>query len=78
MKCVPIMTANENSGPVPAGAEPDRRLEGEDKRLVDLVTAVLVDPNVHTDVRMRLHREIAEALRSSARPSSSVNSTTSN
>ena len=30
------------------------RLEGEDKQLVDLVTAVLVDPNLHTDTRMRL------------------------
>ena len=42
-------------------------LRGEDRRLVDLVTAVLVDPNVHTDLRMRLHREITEVLRTAQR-----------
>jgi hypothetical protein len=31
--------------------------------LVDLVDSVLVDPNLHTDTRMRLHREIGELLR---------------
>lgn len=36
---------------------------GEDRRLVDLATAALVDPNLHTDLRMRLHREITELLR---------------
>jgi len=49
------MTPNEPGKP---------RLEGEDKQLVDLVTAVLVDPNLHTDTRMRLDQEITEILRS--------------
>jgi uncharacterized protein (UPF0147 family) len=39
------------------------RLGHEDKQLVDLVTAALVDPNIHTDARMRLHEEITELLR---------------
>jgi hypothetical protein len=38
-------------------------LTAEDGQLLDLVTAVLVDPNVHTDLRMRLHNEITELLR---------------
>jgi hypothetical protein len=38
-------------------------LPDEDGQLVDLVTSVLVDPNLHTDLRMRLHREITELLR---------------
>ncbi|HTT27375.1 MAG TPA: hypothetical protein VMG37_03125 [Solirubrobacteraceae bacterium] len=49
------MTPNE-SGKAP--------LDGEDKQLVDLVTSVLVDPNIHTDTRMRLDQEITEILRS--------------
>ena len=39
------------------------RLGPKDKQLVDLVTAALVDPNIHTDTRMRLHEEITESLR---------------
>ena len=39
------------------------RLGAEDKQFVDLVAAALVDPNVHTDVRMRLCEEITEILR---------------
>jgi len=39
------------------------RLGAEDKQLVDLVTAALVDPNIHTDTRMRLCEEITELLR---------------
>jgi hypothetical protein len=35
----------------------------EDAELVDLLTAVLVDTNLHTDLRMRLHREISAVLR---------------
>jgi hypothetical protein len=34
----------------------------EDRRVVDLLTAVLVDPNLHTDTRMRIHREITALL----------------
>jgi hypothetical protein len=30
--------------------------------LVDLVSAVLVDPNLHTDMRMRLQQEISSTL----------------
>jgi hypothetical protein len=35
---------------------------GEDRQLVDLVAAALVDPNLHTDLRMRLARQIGELL----------------
>ena len=28
-----------------------------------MLSSVLVDPNLHTDVRMRIHREISEILR---------------
>lgn len=35
----------------------------EDRELVDLLATVLVDPNVHTDARMRLHHDIDEILR---------------
>ena len=38
------------------------RLSGDDSRLVEMLTAVLVDPNVHTDLRMRLSREITDML----------------
>ena len=38
-------------------------LEPEDQKLVDLLQDVLVDPNLHTDTRLRLHQEIAEILR---------------
>ena len=40
-----------------------QELPVEDAELVDLLTAVLVDPNVYTDRRMRLHREISAVLR---------------
>ena len=39
------------------------RLSGDDSRLVELVTAVLVDPSVHTDLRMRLCGEIPKLIR---------------
>ena len=35
----------------------------EDAQLVDLLAAVLADPNLHTDARMRLHHEITALLR---------------
>lgn len=38
-------------------------LAREDQRLVDLLATVLVDPNLHTDTRLRLHEEITEMLR---------------
>jgi hypothetical protein len=40
------------------------KLADEDRELVELLRAVLVDPNLHTDRRMRLHREISAILRS--------------
>lgn len=43
--------------------EETKELAGDDRQLVDLVTAVDVDPNLHTDLRMRLHREITALLR---------------
>ena len=42
--------------------EHKRELNGEDRQLVNLATAALVDPNLTTDRRMRLHREITELL----------------
>jgi cyanophycinase-like exopeptidase len=42
-------------------------LVGEDRDLVDLLRAVLVDPNLHTDRRMRLHRKIRAVLRAAHR-----------
>ena len=40
-----------------------QELPVEDAELVDLLMAVLVDPNLHTDRRMRLHHEISAVLR---------------
>ena len=56
------MTVNEDGETVSTQDKPDTHLVGEDQHLVDLLTAALVDPNVHTDVRMRLHRTISEIL----------------
>ena len=39
------------------------RLGPEERQLVDLVRAALVDPTIHTDVRMRLYQEITQILR---------------
>jgi hypothetical protein len=39
---------------------------------VDLVSAVLVDPNLHTDQRMRLHEEIGQLLHTAHEPSHAV------
>ena len=58
------MTVNKDRKAVSDEDEPHIRLAGEDKQLVDLVATLLVDPNIHTDARMRLHREIADVLRS--------------
>ena len=48
-------------------ADPIRQLAAQDTQLVDLMTAVLVDPNLYTDLRMRLHREIRQVLASAGR-----------
>jgi hypothetical protein len=39
-----------------------RALKVHQDWLPDVLTSVLVDPNLHTDTRMRLHQEIAEIL----------------
>ena len=39
--------------------------DAADVHLVDLVSAALVDPNLHTDSRMRLHGELRELIESS-------------
>ena len=54
------MTVNEKGTPV--AAETEIETESEDKKPVDPVKAVLVDPNLHTDTRMRLHRANSEIL----------------
>ena len=47
----------------PAGHEVHARaLEAHGGRLPDLLATVLVDPNLHTDTRMRLHEQIAQIL----------------
>jgi len=40
-----------------------QKLGTEDGQLVDLVTAALVDPNLHTDTRMHIANQITEVLR---------------
>lgn len=49
------MSASADATPRPLG-------DG-DQRLVELVASALVDPNIHTDMRMRLHRELTDVLR---------------
>ena len=46
------------------GAQEVQRQEAEasDDHLPDLLAAVLVDPNLYTDLRLRLHRDIRMAL----------------
>jgi uncharacterized protein (UPF0147 family) len=41
----------------------ETQLGPHDRKFIDLVTAALVDPNIHTDVRMRLYEEITEIVR---------------
>ena len=50
------MTVRVNEERTPA-------LDAEDRELVDLLAAVLVDPNLHTDRIMRLYREVRIILR---------------
>lgn len=50
-----------------SSSEERTRLAGEDGQLVDLAAAVLADPNLHTDTRMRLQRQITTLLESSHR-----------
>ena len=46
-----------------ANEQNETQLGAEDRKLVELVTAALVDPNIHTDERMRLYEEITEIVR---------------
>ncbi len=46
------------------------QLTHDDRQLVDLVSAVLVDPNLHTDLRMRLQRELTALLHDTRRQTS--------
>ena len=62
------MSARPTTTAEPVGAvdSPDRgprELQSEDTKLLNLVEAVLVDPNLHTDLRMRLHGEVSDLLR---------------
>ncbi len=41
-------------------------LPDHDRRLLELASAVLVDPRIHTDARMRLYGEISELLHATA------------
>jgi len=52
-----------NISPMTINVPPEAHLAAEDRRLVDMLETVLVDPNLHTDTRMRLHTEIDEILR---------------
>lgn len=42
-------------------------LRAQDREIIDLLTAVLVDPNLHTDRRMRLHQQVGAILRATRR-----------
>jgi hypothetical protein len=65
------------SGAVIVMAEPGTRsgttpqLTHDDRHLVDLVSAALVDANLHTDLRMRLQRELSGLLHDTRRQMSS-------
>ena len=43
-----------------------RRVAAHGDHLAGLLESVLADPNLHTDLRMRLHQEIAELLTDAA------------
>ena len=42
-------------------------LDGSDQYLVDYASAALVDPNLHTDTRMRLHAALTELVHDAMR-----------
>lgn len=54
-------THEEAHGPAGAAAH-ESALAAHGGHLPDLVTAVLTDPNVHSDLRMRICREIPELV----------------
>ena len=48
----------------PGGREAhERTAAAHDHQVAGMLEAVLVDPNLRTDLRLRLHREITEILR---------------
>lgn len=61
-------------------SQPATQLSIEDQRLLELVDKVLVDPNLHTDARLRISAQLTELLhdthhelhRSSPHPSGGV------
>ena len=53
-------------GPATGNEVHARALEAHAGRLPHLLAAVLVDPSLHTDTRMRLHKQISQILDSAA------------
>jgi len=47
---------------MPTNEQNHTQIGADDRKLIDLVTAALVDPNIHTDTRMRLYEEITEIV----------------
>jgi hypothetical protein len=45
----------------------EANMQAEDGELAKMLAAVLVDPNLHTDLQMRLHEQIPELIRSAQR-----------
>ena len=43
-------------------SQPAAALSADDQRLLELVTAALTDPNLHTDARMRISAQLTELL----------------
>jgi len=58
-----IQRARENLHGAAAGAAPAASRTPEDGQLPKMLRAVLVDPNLTTDERMRLHHRISEVVR---------------
>jgi len=57
-----IQSAHEGLHGAAAGAAPTGSQTPEDGQLPKMLQAVLVDPNLPTDERMRLHRRISEVI----------------
>jgi hypothetical protein len=58
-----IQSAHKNLHGAAAGATPAASQTPEDGQLPKMLHAVLVDPNLTTDERMRLHQKISEIVR---------------
>ncbi|MBV8430134.1 MAG: hypothetical protein JO244_03165, partial [Solirubrobacterales bacterium] len=48
--------------------ENPRHMVAEDRKLANLVSAVMEDPNLHTDLRMQLGAEIRDLVRTAPQP----------